>query len=636
MRHTPSTGPAAEQPRDATSASSTQAGPEPAQPSVHQVLEAKLAQSSTNDVAGAEDPARRALARIVSAMARRSPLRWGLAASILILLGSFGGGAIRQRGGVLETLGLESLKFGHGAAISNTVLWFGTLLYVWAWVLLGVHLRYRASHSTGSTPRTTRWDGAEAASKRNVQEDPESLRYVRRLLLVWIAPLVLAAPIMSRDVYSYLMQGTLLRDGFDAYTQGPAVNPNAVLVEVSRDWRNTTTPYGPLHLWIGEGITSITGDNVTAGVFCFKLLCLIGFGMIVWAVPHLARHFGADPAFALWVGVANPVMVFHLIGGMHNEAIMVGLVSIGLVWALRGRFYPSVAIIGVAMALKATAAFTLPFVVWIGLAHFRRARQQAVSNHQKPASRHQRVESRAENAGAEGAATEAGSAEAAGAEAQGSGASEATSSPSKVRIFAQFCWLAASGAALTVAVLAVITYASRASWGWIAALTGNSKVINPLAFPSLVAGLISQVGGLFVEPFPYNAVLDVTRTISMALMAAGFVAAWWVFRRNELQAMRGIVVAYCVAFFFNAVTLPWYYASILPLVGVIHAPRRIQQFVVFFSVVIALAFTGSGNHQLYSPLWMTIWGLTAFIATACIWRAPVQRTSPNATAHDVA
>lgn len=129
-----------------------------------------------------------------------------------------------------------------------------------------------------------------------------------------VVPLIFAAPMMSRDVYSYLMQGAMLRDGFDPYTEGAAVNPGPMLLEVSHDWRNTTTPYGPLHLWIGDMITTVVGDNVTLGVVAYKILSIIGLAVTGWSIVRIAQHFGANPAIALWIGVANPVMIIHMIG----------------------------------------------------------------------------------------------------------------------------------------------------------------------------------------------------------------------------------------------------------------------------------------------------------------------------------
>lgn len=451
-----------------------------------------------------------------------SPAIIGLIAGTLILLGSFGGGATRSRGGVLEYLGLEFMSFGHGAAISNVVLWTGTILLILAWVVQG---------------------------KRLISDAATTVSELTRTLCLWVVPLALAAPIMSRDVYSYLVQGALLREGFDPYTQGAATTTGPYLVEVSHDWRNTTTPYGPLHLWIGEGVTRIAGENVTIGVYLFKLISLLGFAAIVWAVPRIAQQLNSDPKLALWLGVMNPVMIIHLIGGMHNESIMVGLVSVGILLALRQKVLLGIAIIAVGMSLKATAAFALPFVVWIAVAHARNNGKSALG---------------------------------------------------------AFLGYAFGGAAVTVIVLAVITFLSGTSWGWIAELTGNSKVINPLAFPSLVTGVLSAVSGVWTDAFPYNEVITVVRSISMAIMGLGMIACWWFFRKTPISAVRGTAAAYAVAFVFNSVTLPWYYASIISLVGTFKPPVWLQKLTTGLSIIIALAFTGSGNHQLYNVVWMTL------------------------------
>ena len=57
-------------------------------------------------------------------------------------------------------------------------------------------------------------------------------------------------------------------------------------------WRDTPAPYGPFFLWIGEGITAITGNNITAAVFLHRLVALLGIALIVWALPRLARRCG--------------------------------------------------------------------------------------------------------------------------------------------------------------------------------------------------------------------------------------------------------------------------------------------------------------------------------------------------------
>ncbi|WP_304348294.1 polyprenol phosphomannose-dependent alpha 1,6 mannosyltransferase MptB, partial [Corynebacterium frankenforstense] len=298
-----------------------------------------------------------------------SPLVLGTVATVLIATSSFGAGAIRNRGGVLDALGLNVLAYGHAAGVCGSILWLGIFLLVAAWILAGRRTVFAAGAATDVAGGDARDVGNLTRTFLGPLADDRRLGAVVRGTTAWTLPLLLAAPILSRDVYSYLMQGAMLRDGFDPYTQGAAANPGPMLLEVSHDWRNTTTPYGPLHLWLGEGITRLVGDHVTAGVVLYKLVSVAGMAAILWAVPRIAARLGADPALATWLGVANPVLVLHMVGGMHNESLMVGLVSLGLVAALDRRFVAGVAIIAVAVSLKATAAIALPFVVWLATRH---------------------------------------------------------------------------------------------------------------------------------------------------------------------------------------------------------------------------------------------------------------------------
>lgn len=477
------------------------------------------------------------------------PLWLGLAATVLLTLSSFGAGAARNRGGILEALGWSFLSFGHARGIASVVYWVALFLLVFAWALLGRQLVVKRTH----------------ADKQASVDTRAETRRVRTHILAWVAPLLLAGPLASRDVYSYLMQGAMLRDGFDPYNDGAAVNPGPYLLEVSHDWRNTTTPYGPLHLWTGEIITSIVGDNVTAGIIAYKLLSVLGLAGIVYAIPRIAQILGGNPALALWMGAANPVMILHLIGGMHNESVMVGLVSLGLLLALRKRFLLSIALIAVAVSLKATAGIALPFVVWMMLRHY--------------TARHDPLAKRILGLGVTGAVA----------------------------------------VAETIAVIAAVTLASGSSWGWLTEITGNSKVVNPLALPTLVTDfLVGGVLGLADISLTYNQVLTLTRSAGSLLMLAGLVIAWLVFRKNQRAAVHGIVAAYSVAFVANSVTLPWYYASLVSLVGVARPPMWVWKFATGASVFIAVGFAAGGNHQFYNLVWVlataaVAWALTVLV-----------------------
>ena len=91
---------------------------------------------------------------------------------------------------------------------------------------------------------------------------------------------------------------------------------------------------------IAKGVVALTGEHVIAGVLVQRLVELLGVAMIVWAVPRLARRCGMDPVAALWLSVLNPLLLFHLIAGGHNEALMIGAMLAGLVLALDRHLMP--------------------------------------------------------------------------------------------------------------------------------------------------------------------------------------------------------------------------------------------------------------------------------------------------------
>ena len=73
-----------------------------------------------------------------------------------------------------------------------------------------------------------------------------------------------------------------------------------------------------------------------AGVPSHRVVVLLGVGLIVWATPRLARRCGVAEVSALWLGAANPLLIMHLVAGIHNEAPMMGLMLTGTEFALRG------------------------------------------------------------------------------------------------------------------------------------------------------------------------------------------------------------------------------------------------------------------------------------------------------------
>lgn len=268
--------------------------------------------------------------------------RFGTVGALLMGLGSLGAGTAPVLGNPVvgrPVLGL----FTRMPTASLAVAYTGILMVVLAWLWLG----------TLAGPGRARLI---------------SRAQLDRVMLMWALPLLVAPPMFSRDVYSYLAQSAMINRGLDPYVLGPAdaLGVDHPLVRgIPTIWRNTPAPYGPLFLSLGRPIDWIAGDDVVLGVLLHRTLAVAGLVMILWALPRLAHRAGVSPVFALWLGAANPLVLFHLISGVHNEALMIGLMLVGLELALR-RPARGPELLGGTILIAAAAQVKIPAVLAFG------------------------------------------------------------------------------------------------------------------------------------------------------------------------------------------------------------------------------------------------------------------------------
>ncbi|MEV1069218.1 polyprenol phosphomannose-dependent alpha 1,6 mannosyltransferase MptB [Streptomyces sp. NPDC050263] len=261
----------------------------------------------------------------------------GLAGTATLALGGETAGALPAR----ELLAPSSAH----AVLGLVGVYFGLVLLTAAWILLGRLVR---------------------------SLDPPTPRALVLVLVVWAAPLLIAPPLFSRDVYSYLAQGAMVDAHLDVYAHGPAMLGGPLAAEVAPLWQHTGAPYGPVFLALAAALSALTRGTLSAGLVGMKCVALFGVALMTATMPRLARHSGADPGAALWLGVLNPLVLLHLVAGAHNDAIMLGLLGVGLVAALGRRPMPGAVLVTLAALVKAPAALGLVAIVVLQLRAGRR------------------------------------------------------------------------------------------------------------------------------------------------------------------------------------------------------------------------------------------------------------------------
>ncbi len=182
----------------------------------------------------------------------------------------------------------------------------------------------------------------------------------------WCLPFLLGPPLFSRDVYSYIAQGTLVHLGHNPYHQAPIalaqLGHQHVLNGVDAFWRKTTAPYGPLFLAIVSLIVGVTGSHLVLGAVLVRLLNALGVVLMAVFAPRLARTLGADPKRAMWLAVLSPLVWLQLVSPAHNDALMVGLMMAGVSLALERRYLLGIAVCAVGATIKVPAVTAIAFI----------------------------------------------------------------------------------------------------------------------------------------------------------------------------------------------------------------------------------------------------------------------------------
>ncbi|OBK96525.1 hypothetical protein A5645_08815 [Mycobacterium asiaticum] len=427
---------------------------------------------------------------------------FGATGTVLMAIGALGDGA---RPVVQDpTFGVRLLNLpSRIQTVALTMTTTGAVMMALAWLMLGRFAIGKRRMSRGDVDRT---------------------------LVLWMLPLLIAPPMYSKDVYSYLAQSQISLEGLDPYRVGPASGlglGHVFTLSVPSLWRETPAPYGPLFLWIGRGISSITGENIVAAVLCHRLVVLVGVALIVWATPRLARRCGVAEVSALWLGAANPLLFMHLVAGIHNEALMLGLMLTGAEFALRGidatrslkpnswrigpDWQPLGMLVGGSILIVLSSQVKLPSLLALGFVTMALA----------------------------------------------------------YRCGGTFKALLVSGgamAALSLAVMGLVGWASGLGFGWIYTLGTANVVRSWMSPPTLLALGTGQVGILLGLGDHTTAVLSLTRGIGVLIIMV--LVCWLLLAvfRGRLHPIGGLGVALGLTVLLFPVVQPWYLLwAIIPL-----------------------------------------------------------------------
>jgi hypothetical protein len=364
---------------------------------------------------------------------------------------------------------------------------------------------------------------------------------VRKLLgifALWVLPLLLAPPLFSRDVYSYVAQGEMMSHHISPYHYGPGVLGGAPSVAlVDKLWLNTPAPYGPLFMQLDGILTSISFHHEVPDLLLLRLLALGGVGLIALSIPSLARSMGRDAAYVFTLAVLNPVTILHLVGGAHNDALMLGLMLAGLAVAKRGRPVAGIVLCSLAAAVKVPAALGVLYIAW---------------------------------------------------EWTGTGL------PLRSRVRPVITAGLVAGA-----VMGALTLATGLGWSWVMNLATPGTVRSWVA-PATGAGiLLTDLVHLVGVNVPLHSVLSATRILGLG--AAAVIGVRLLLRCDQVGALRAMGLTMLLVVLLGPVVQPWYLSWGLLLLAPV-AIGRIRSLIIGLSVFSILVGLPGGRQLVWDLL----------------------------------
>jgi hypothetical protein len=150
-----------------------------------------------------------------------------------------------------------------------------------------------------------------------------------------IAGLVVAAafavlpPVGSGDHLNYAVYGRMAVTGHDPYSTAARDLPgDPIAAVVEPPWREEPSIYGPIATAQEAFASWIGGDSVRLTVFMLSLTNALAFAAVGLLLYRLAGRTGSGRtgagrlrAVLLWTG--NPLLLFHMVSGAHNDVLAI-------------------------------------------------------------------------------------------------------------------------------------------------------------------------------------------------------------------------------------------------------------------------------------------------------------------------
>jgi alpha-1,6-mannosyltransferase len=378
--------------------------------------------------------------------------------------------------------------------------------------------------------------GAWIRLGRLAREYPDlPVKTLALVMAAWTLPILFVEPLLSKDAFSYVAQGEMMSRGISPYKYVPYVlggGANSYTILSDKLWWYSISPYGPAFLGLAGLIQTVVGHSELGALVLWRVVAVVGVGMIGVYTPRLARSFGRDVAPCFVFGVMNPIVIIHLIGGEHNDALMLGFLVAGLALARERHPVWGSVLVACGGLVKAPALIGIVYIGWDWLGTSASLRQRLVS--------------------------------------------------------------IVKAGLVALAVMAAVTQAVGIGWGWVRGLTNPDAVVSYLD-PVTALGLgLGKLAAALGHGGVAHLLLSVARGAgAVAAGAIGVVLLWR--SQGGASSLRALGLTMLAVVLLGPVLQPWYLAWGLVLLAPV-ATGRLRALLIWLTVVETMLALGDAQY----------------------------------------
>ncbi len=146
-----------------------------------------------------------------------------------------------------------------------------------------------------------------------------------------VAAFAFMPPVGSGDHLNYAGYGRMAVTGNDPYTTSARDLPADPVTRAVQDWRGTPTVYGPIATAQQTFASLVGGASMRLTVFVMSVTNGLAFLAVGLLLFRTARGDPGRELRAVLLWTANPLLLFELVGGAHNDVLAIAFAVAGLI-----------------------------------------------------------------------------------------------------------------------------------------------------------------------------------------------------------------------------------------------------------------------------------------------------------------